>query len=131
MSNTPCRIVHCSLFMVNPMDKASILLVETNQTDLDILEDVLTRSGFNTLSAKSGEEALQQIERLCPNLILVAVNMPGLDGFEICRRVKAQEIQKDIPVIFMSDPSNMVDKSKGFEVGGVDYVTKPFNAKKF
>ena len=126
MSNTPCRIVHCSLLMVNSMDKASILLVETNQTDLDILDDVLTRSGFNTLSAKSGEEALQQIASLCPNLILVAVNMPGLDGFEICRRVKAQETQKDIPVIFMSDSSNTVDKSKGFEVGGVDYVTKPF-----
>jgi two-component system sensor histidine kinase ChiS len=117
---------NCSLSMVKPMDKASILLVETNQTDVEILDDVLTHSGFNILLAKNGEEALQQIACLRPNLILVDVNMPGLDGFEICRRVKAQETRNDIPLIFMSDSSNMVDKSKGFEVGAVDYVTKPF-----
>jgi diguanylate cyclase (GGDEF)-like protein len=105
-----------------------ILLVDDNPTNLRILLESLKESGYKTLVARSGEGALRQAEFARPDLILLDVMMPpGIDGFETCRRLKKNKATQDIPVIFMTALSDTVDKVKGFEVGGVDYVTKPFD----
>jgi len=106
--------------------KVSILIVDDNPSNLRTLLDYLEESDFETLVATSGERAIQQLELFQPDLILLDVMMPGIDGFETCRRLKENEFTKDIPVIFMTALSDTVDKVRGFNVGGVDYVTKPF-----
>lgn len=103
-----------------------ILIVDDNPTNLDILFDFLRKYGFKVLVALNGESAIKQIERVHPDLILLDVMMPGIDGFETCRRLKADCEKQQIPVIFMTALSDTVDKVKGFEVGAVDYITKPF-----
>jgi PAS domain S-box-containing protein len=85
----------------------------------------LTDSGFKVLVAQDGESAIQKVEYAHPDLILLDVMMPGIDGFETCRRLKANPATQDIPVIFMTALSEAVDKVKGFSLGAVDYVTKP------
>lgn len=107
-----------------------VLIVDDNLTNLRVLVDALSEEGFNVSVAKSGERALAQLEEVLPELILLDVRMPaGIDGFETCRRLKAQEKSQDIPVIFMTALSDTVDKVRGFEVGGVDYITKPFQVE--
>jgi two-component system sensor histidine kinase/response regulator len=103
-----------------------ILLVDDNLVNLEVLFDLLDEKGFHTLTAKSGELALKRAETAQPDLILLDVLMPpGIDGFETCRRLKAHQTTRDIPVIFMTALSDTVDKVTGFEVGAVDYITKP------
>jgi diguanylate cyclase (GGDEF)-like protein len=109
------------------MKKATILLVDNDPTNLSVLVDFLDETGFETQVAQSGKGALRQLAYAQPDLILLDIMMPGLDGFETCRRLKANEATKDIPVIFMTALSEPIDKVKGLEVGGVDYITKPFN----
>ncbi len=109
-----------------PMKPAIILAVDDTPTNLRILLDYLKELGFKTLIATSGERAIQQLELVLPDLILLDVMMPGLDGFATCRQIKQNPTTKDIPVIFMTALSETVDKVKGFEAGAVDYVTKPF-----
>lgn len=106
-------------------NKNVIVIVDDKPTNLGVLFDFLTDSGFKVLVAQDGESALQKVEYAHPDLILLDVMMPGIDGFETCRRLKAQESTKDIPVIFMTALSDTVDKVKGFNLGAVDYVTKP------
>ena len=103
----------------------SILLVDDTPTNLEILVDYFADSGFDVSVATNGEKALKQIEANPPDLILLDVMMPGIDGFETCRRIKANEKIHDIPVIFMTALSETADKLKGFQAGAVDYVTKP------
>ncbi|MGE5658642.1 MAG: response regulator [Actinomycetota bacterium] len=107
-------------------DRNIILIVDDNPTNLDILFDFLRKYGFKVLVALNGESAIKQIERIRPDLILLDVMMPGIDGFETCKRLKADLSMQEIPVIFMTALSDTVDKVKGFEVGAVDYITKPF-----
>lgn len=102
-----------------------ILIVDDTPTNLRMLCDFLTNSGFEVLVATDGESALEQTVYAQPNLILLDVLMPGIDGFETCRRLKANPSTKDIPVIFMTALGETVDKVRGFQVGAVDYVTKP------
>jgi DNA-binding response OmpR family regulator len=91
-----------------------------------VLSDYLEGHGFTTRIATNGELTLQRAQRIKPALILLDVMMPpGIDGFETCRRLKANDCAKDIPVIFMTALTTTEDKLKGFEVGGVDYITKP------
>ena len=111
------------------MSKATVLLVDDNPTNLHLLIDQLQKSDYKLLIAPSGEQALQQTERIAPDLILLDVMMPGIDGFETCRRLKENAATKDIPVIFMTALTETVDKLKGFTVGGVDYITKPFQSE--
>ena len=85
----------------------------------------LHEAGFKTMIAPNGERALQQLELARPDMILLDVLMPGMNGFEMCRLLKSREATRDIPVIFMTALSEMVEKLQGFEVGGVDYLTKP------
>jgi PAS domain S-box-containing protein len=105
--------------------KGVIVIVDDNPTNLGVLFDFLTDSGFRVLVAQDGESAIQKVEYARPDLILLDVMMPGIDGFETCRRLKANPSTQEIPVIFMSALSETVDKVKGFNLGGVDYITKP------
>lgn len=107
--------------------KSTILIVDDNSINLRVAVDHLEESGFVVLVAQDGESALKRAKYARPDLILLDVLMPGVDGFETCRRLKADIITQDIPVIFMTALSNTEDKVKGFEVGAVDYVTKPIN----
>lgn len=107
-------------------DDGTILVVDDNPTNLRLLLDTLQDSGYRTLIATTGERALQQIQRMTPDLILLDIMMPGADGFETCRRLKEAPAMRDIPVIFMTALTKSADKVRGFEAGAVDYITKPF-----
>ncbi len=107
-------------------EQATILVVDDNPTNLRVLVDYLGEIGYRTLVANSGERALTQLERVQPDLILLDVMMPGIDGFETCRRIKAAPAAADIPIIFMTALSETQHKLDGFQAGAVDYVTKPF-----
>ncbi len=103
----------------------TLLIVDDNLKNLKVLLDLLKDHGFDISVARNGEEALERAGRRPPDLILLDVMMPGLDGFETCRRLKANETTREIPIIFMTALTDVESKLKGFEAGGVDYVTKP------
>lgn len=105
--------------------KPSILLVDDTPTNLEILVQVFDKQGYEVFVATDGESALEQVPSTKPDLILLDVMMPGLDGFETCQRLKANPSTADIPVIFMTALAETNDKVKGFQTGAVDYVTKP------
>ncbi|MEC4819655.1 MAG: response regulator, partial [Scytonema sp. PMC 1069.18] len=109
----------------NYNSKGVILIVDDTPTNLKILFDFLVNSGFKVLIAEDGESAIARAEYAPPDLILLDVLMPGMDGFETCRHLKANELTKEIPVIFMTALSDTVDKVKGLRLGAVDYITKP------
>jgi len=110
-------------------DKGTILIVDDVPTNLKVLFTYLGELGFNICVAENGEDALEQMPYAEPELILLDVMMPGIDGFETCRRLKANEETRDIPVIFMTALSETVDKVKGFKLGAVDYITKPIQSE--
>lgn len=103
-----------------------ILLVDDNPNNLKVLAEAISTCGWKALMATDGESAIEQSEYAQPDLILLDVMMPGLDGFETCRRLKTSRITQPIPVIFMTALSESTDKVKGLEIGAVDYITKPF-----
>ncbi|MBD1877651.1 response regulator [Coleofasciculus sp. FACHB-T130] len=105
--------------------KGIILIVDDTPINLGVLFDFLADSGFKILVARDGESAIQKGEYALPDLILLDVLMPGMDGFETCRQLKANQVTKDIPVIFMTALSETVDKVRGLSLGAVDYITKP------
>jgi adenylate cyclase len=107
------------------INKGVIVIVDDNPTNLGVLFDFFTDSGFRVLVAQDGESAIQKVEYARPDLILLDIMMPGIDGFETCHRLKANPSTQDIPVIFMTALSDTVDKVQGFNLGAVDYVTKP------
>ncbi len=104
----------------------TILLVDDNPTNLSVAVDYLAEHGFQIIVARDGETGLRLARQEQPDLILLDVRLPGADGFEVCRRLKADERTQEIPVIFMTIVTKAEDKVRGFEVGGVDYITKPF-----
>ncbi|MBT3365668.1 MAG: response regulator [Nitrospina sp.] len=106
-----------------------ILLVDDNFTNIELLKTLLQKDGYEIAYAPNGEDALKVVPKLKPNLILLDIMMPGIDGFETCKKLKDNEQFRDIPVIFISAKSTPKDIVRGFEVGGVDYITKPFNLK--
>ncbi|BAS58894.1 response regulator receiver sensor signal transduction histidine kinase [Leptolyngbya boryana NIES-2135] len=103
----------------------SILIVDDTPNNIKILLDVLNNVGYEVSVAKSGEIALEKLPFIQPDLILLDVMMPGIDGFETCRCLKADENTKNIPVIFMTALSDSVNKLAGLRMGAVDYITKP------
>lgn len=103
-----------------------VLLVDDNPNNLKVLSEAVQGCGWKALMATDGESALEQTEYAHPDLILLDVMMPGIDGFETCRRLKANPITQNTPVIFMTALSDATDKVKGLEIGAVDYITKPF-----
>ncbi|MBE9006444.1 response regulator [Fortiea sp. LEGE XX443] len=112
--------------MKNDFNKSSvILIVDDTPINLEMLFDFLDTAGFTVLIAEDGESAIAIAEYGTPDLILLDILMPGIDGFETCRRLKARQLTQDIPIIFMTALSETLDKVKGFELGAVDYLTKP------
>ncbi|MBN2006833.1 MAG: response regulator [Anaerolineae bacterium] len=105
--------------------KYTLLVVDDTPANLGVAADYLEMCGFEIITATSGENGLDKAARLHPDLILLDVMMPGVNGFEACRRLKADKTTQDIPVIFMTALVSEDDKVQGFEAGGVDYVTKP------
>ncbi|MBD2043331.1 response regulator [Microcoleus sp. FACHB-672] len=102
-----------------------VLIVDDNPANLGVLSDFLDEAGFEVWVARDGESALRKVEYDPPDIILLDVMMPGIDGFETCRRLQSSPSTKDIPVIFMTALSDTVDKVKGLSLGAVDYITKP------
>ncbi|MBD0341937.1 MAG: response regulator, partial [Microcoleus sp. Co-bin12] len=111
------------------METSTILIVDDNPSNLDVLSEALGGSGWEILVATDGETAIEQAEYSQPDLILLDVMMPGIDGFETCHRLKASRLTNEISVIFMTALSDIGDKVKGFNLGAVDYITKPFEQK--
>jgi len=108
------------------MKKDTLLIVDDILANVKVLRSFLNQSGFNVLIAEDGEEALQVTENGHPDLILLDIMMPGMDGFEVCQHLKSQESTKEIPIIFMTALTEVADKMKGFQIGAADYITKPF-----
>ena len=104
---------------------ATILIVDDTPANLSVLVDTLGDAGYHLMVAEDGEDALAQTARTQPDLILLDVMMPGLDGFETCRRLKAEPATRDIPVIFMTALTDTTEKVRAFAAGAVDYLTKP------
>lgn len=103
-----------------------ILVVEDNLVSLNKLSRILKREGYGVQKANNGSQALASMERELPDLILLDIMMPGMDGYEVCQRLKADSRTRDIPVIFISALNATEDKVKAFAAGGVDYIPKPF-----
>jgi Response regulator containing a CheY-like receiver domain and a GGDEF domain len=103
----------------------TVLIVDDTPANLGVLVETLGAAGYRLMVAEDGEEALAQTEQTRPDLVLLDVMMPGIDGFETCRRLKQREATRDVPVLFMTALSETADKVKAFAAGGVDYITKP------
>jgi signal transduction histidine kinase len=104
----------------------NILIVDDTPVNLRLLSSMLTLHGYDVRSAISGSAALMTVQNALPDLILLDITMPKMDGYEVCERLKADERTQEIPVIFLSALSDTADKVKAFNVGGADYITKPF-----
>ncbi|MBF0449246.1 MAG: hybrid sensor histidine kinase/response regulator [Candidatus Magnetomorum sp.] len=107
--------------------KPTILIVDDNFINLNILLEFLNQKGFKTLIAQDGETAIRRAEIGLPDLIVLDIMMAGMDGFETCQALKKNERTRHIPVIFLTALTDTVNQMRGFEVGGVDYITKPFD----
>jgi len=108
---------------------SKILIVDDSRSNLLLLKDILTSSGYLVVSADNGLQAMSMLADELPDLVLLDIEMPKMDGYEVCRRIKQTEITSLVPVIFLSSLQNASDKVRGFEAGAVDYVTKPFQEK--
>lgn len=106
---------------------ATILIVDDNSANLGVLSETLDQAGLEVWVAQSGTIALERVNYALPDLILLDVMMPEISGFETCRRLKASSQTKNIPVIFMTALSDTAHKVEGFQLGAVDYITKPFH----
>ena len=105
---------------------ANILAVDDTPQNLELLVSLLDKRGYKVRPEIDGKMALMSVQSTPPDLILLDINMPEMDGYEVCERLKADEATRDIPVIFVSALNEIIDKVKAFKVGGVDYVNKPF-----
>jgi signal transduction histidine kinase len=108
------------------MENPTVLIVDDNLANLGVLSDTLDQAGLEVWVAQSGKVALERVEYALPNLILLDIMMPEINGFETCRQLKANPLTKDIPIIFMTALSDIANKVEGFQLGAVDYITKPF-----
>jgi PleD family two-component response regulator len=105
---------------------ADILIVDDTPANLNVLSAILGKRGYRVRPAINGTLALKAAQKAAPDLILLDVQMPGLDGYEVCRQLKDDPHTRAIPVIFISALDDALDKVEAFQVGGVDYITKPF-----
>jgi DNA-binding response OmpR family regulator len=106
-----------------------ILIVDDTLANLRMLSRILAESGYKTKPVTSGEQALAAAQAMPPDIILLDIMMPGMDGYEVCAQLKINERTKNIPVIFISALDEIADKVQAFEMGGVDYLTKPFQTQ--
>ena len=107
------------------LSESRILIVDDAKTNIDILVQAL-RDEYKLSVAVDGAAALRSVEKSPPDLVLLDIVMPGLDGYEVCRQLRAQESTRELPIMFLSSLEDVKDKTRGFEVGGNDYLTKPF-----
>lgn len=112
--------------MLDQQESGLILVVDDSPINLSILSHSLKRAGFKVAVETDGQSAIEQVNYNPPDLILLDIKMPGLDGFETCRQLKFNSITKDIPIIFMTALAESEDKVQGLSMGAVDYITKPF-----
>jgi len=110
---------------VKDLSESRILLVDDAKANIDVLVEAL-RGDYKLSVALDGETALRSVEANAPDLVLLDIMMPGLDGYEVCRRLRARESTRELPVMFLSSLEDVKNKTQGFEVGGNDYLTKPF-----
>ncbi len=108
--------------------KKTVLVVDDNLHNLQFLGNILGKNGYEPTMTRNGAQALLFLEKRQPDLILLDIMMPVMDGYEVCKRLKMDVGLKDIPVIFITAKTAPEDIVKGFEAGAVDYITKPFNS---
>ncbi|MBS3769456.1 MAG: response regulator, partial [Bacteroidales bacterium] len=108
-------------------EESKILLIDDSVQNLKLLGNMLREKDYQIALARDGKEGLQLAKKIYPDLILLDIMMPDLDGYEVCKQLKEDEQTKDIPVIFLTAKTSNEDLVKGFQLGGVDYITKPFN----
>lgn len=109
--------------------KRDLLIVDDNPENLKVLGTMLRAEGYNVRAAKNGKQALTSIESSPPDLMLLDVHMPEMDGFELCRIIRANPNFNHLPIIFVSALDDSFNKLKGFEAGANDYMTKPFDVE--
>ncbi len=113
--------------MATKEEQAKILIVDDEKINIDVLVELL-KPGCRTVAAKNGEQAIKRLEKPpLPDLILLDIMMPGMDGYEVCRKIKANPKTRNIPVIFITGKNEEQDEARGFRAGAVDYITKPFS----
>jgi len=111
------------------IEEATILIVDDNHTNLKVLCNAISDSGWEILVATDGKSAIEQAEYAQPDLILLDVMMPEIDGYQTCQKLKKNVLTEDIPIIFLTALSEKFDKVQGLLIGGVDYITKPFQTE--
>ena len=112
-----------------PEQNQNILIVDDIADNLRVLSNTLNEQGYKIRCAKNGVMALKAASKILPDLILLDIKMPDMNGYEVCQKLKTNPLTKDIPVIFLSALDDVLDKVKAFEVGGLDYITKPFQVE--
>ncbi len=111
---------------MNDNSKVLVLIVDDNSNNLKVLGSILSLHGYKIALASNGEECLEFLEKQIPDLIFLDIMMPGINGFEVCERIKSDSRLSIIPVVFLSALSNPQQIVKAFDSGGADYITKPF-----
>jgi DNA-binding response OmpR family regulator len=110
----------------DPRPSAVVMIVDDNPNNLKVLGSMLQQAGYKVRPALSGEMALRSLQTGLPDVVLLDIRMPLMDGYEVCRRMQADPTLRDVPVIFISALQDMEDKVHAFQAGGVDYIVKPF-----
>ena len=104
----------------------TVLVIDDEATNIQVLSDFLETQSIEIMVAKNGTDGISRAKKGQPDLILLDIRMPGMDGYEVCHQLKSDKATSEIPIIFMTGLTELDDKLKAFAVGGVDYITKPF-----
>lgn len=107
------------------LSRCTVLLVDDSEQNMDILVETLGEE-MDVIVAMDGESALEAVADELPDLVLLDIEMPGIDGYEVCRRIKAEDASAHIPILFLTARSSQEDREKGLALGGVDFISKPF-----
>lgn len=107
-------------------NRALILVIDDIESNVRLLTHMVKKEGYELMAAFSGEGALSAVKKKKPDLVLLDIMMPGMDGFEVCKRLKTDPEYSDIPILFLSALSDTESKTKAMKIGGADYLTKPF-----
>lgn len=106
-----------------------VLIIDDDAGLLELLSEVLTEALFEPITASTGQEGIQKAVQISPDLILLDVNLPGINGFEVCKRLREQPATRDIPIVMLTTADQVDDRVRGLDVGADDYLPKPFHAK--
>lgn len=109
--------------------KPLVLIVDDVPKNIQLLSLILSRKNYEIAFAVSGEQALEMLESISPELILLDIVMPGMDGLEVCEKIRSNPLTEGIPIIFLTGRASAEDIKKGFHAGAVDYISKPFNSE--